>query len=266
MKQKISNLIYKIISKIIVKLVGPQLASMIQEGLSLKSGYGWGTSSVKHEVKMVLQLLGKDTSVNPVIFDIGANIGEYTSSVIDHFPDSQIYCFEPNKNNNIVLVERFSNFSNVKVINLAFGNENKDSNLYSDYDGSPLGSLTKRNLQHLNINFNHTEQIKIMKLDDWVKINNVQPTILKMDVEGHEFDILKGGIETIKRAKIVQFEFGGANIDTRTYFLDFFMYFRELNFEIYIIKPSGVNLISEYHEKCEFFSTTNFIAVSKKYN
>ena len=169
MKQKISNLIYKIISKIIVKLVGPQLASMIQEGLSLKSGYGWGTSSVKHEVKMVLQLLGKDTSVNPVIFDIGANIGEYTSSVIDHFPDSQIYCFEPNKNNNIVLVERFSNFSNVKVINLAFGNENKDSNLYSDYDGSPLGSLTKRNLQHLNINFNQfiveLKKIKILRKD-----------------------------------------------------------------------------------------------------
>ena len=87
-----------------------------------------------------------------------------------------------------------------------------------------------------------------------------------MDVEGHEFDISKGGIETIKRAKIVQFEFGGANIDTRTYFLDFFMYFREFNFEIYIIKPSGFKLISEYHEKCEFFSTTNFIAVSKNYN
>jgi len=264
MIQKISNLIYKIISKSIVNLVGSRLGSMIQTDLFIKSGYGWGTSSVKHEVKTVLQLLDKGASVNPVIFDIGANIEEYTSAALNHFPDSQIYCFEPNQTNKRILVDRFSSFPKIKIIDLALGNENKDSNLYSDYDGSPLGSLTKRNLQHLNINFNYTEQIRIMKLDDWVKLNNVQPTILKMDVEGHEFEILKGGIETIKRAKIVQFEFGGANIDTRTFFLDFFRYFRELNFQIFIIKPSGVKLISEYHERCEFFRTTNFIAVSNK--
>ena len=46
--------------------------------------------------------------------------------------------------------------------------------------------------------------------------------LLKLDVEGNELLALKGLSDSIEYIKIIQFEFGGSNIDSRTYFQDFY--------------------------------------------
>ena len=61
-----------------------------------------------------------------------------------------------------------------------------------------------------------------------------------------------------------QFEFGGTNIDTRTYFRDFWYFFKECGFILYRITPLGAELIRTYRESDEYFMTTNFIAVKRK--
>ena len=66
--------------------------------------------------------------------------------------------------------------------------------------------------------------------------------------------------------RVIQFEFGGSNIDTRTFFQDFWYFFKDRNFSIYRITPNGILPIREYTEHDEFFSTTNYIAVNRKYN
>ena len=35
------------------------------------------------------------TNENPTIFDIGANIGQTSLEMLDHFPNATIHCFEP---------------------------------------------------------------------------------------------------------------------------------------------------------------------------
>ena len=53
--------------------------------------------------------------------------------------------------------------------------------------------------------------------------------LLKLDVEGHELEVLRGGVRMFaqRRVKMVSFEFGGCNIDSRTYFRDFYYFFQE---------------------------------------
>ena len=261
MIQKLRNLTYKVISKVIPQLLSSELIYLTQTELFLKQGYGWGTSTVSHEIKAVANFLDSATAKSPTIFDIGANIGDYSKAALNLFPNSTIVCFEPNEKNSKTLMDQFTSFSNVKIVGCAVGKENGRGLLFADYNGGPLGSLTKRNLSHMNIDFSDIEEIEIITLDDWSRINNIHPDIIKIDVEGHELDVLWGGIETVKSSQVVQFEFGGANIDTRTYFLDFFNYFKAIGFIIYVITPRGTKLISAYSERCEFFSTTNFIAV-----
>jgi hypothetical protein len=87
-----------------------------------------------------------------------------------------------------------------------------------------------------------------------------------MDVEGHELEILLGAPEVLKNIKIIQFEFGGSNIDTRTFFQDFWYYFQSTGFEIYRLTPSRPMLIKNYNERDEVFRATNFIAVRKNAN
>jgi hypothetical protein len=63
---------------------------------------------------------------------------------------------------------------------------------------------------------------------------------------------------------VVQFEFGGCNIDTRTYFKDFWSFFSERGFELHRVSPFGAVKIVGYREADECFTTTNYIAVNKQ--
>ena len=58
----------------------------------------------------------------------------------------------------------------------------------------------------------------------------------------------------------MQFEFGGCNIDTRTYLRDFWYFFTERGFRVHRIGPRARREMRQYHEIDEFFVTTNLIA------
>jgi hypothetical protein len=127
--------------------------------------------------------------------------------------------------------------------------------------GSGLASLTDRRLNHLSINMDVKETVQVTTID--AAVPKVSIDILKIDIEGHELNALKGALETLKRVRVVQFEFGGANIDTRTFFQDFFYFFQKQNFTIYRITPLGIVKIRKYNERMERFITTNYVAVNK---
>lgn len=106
-------------------------------------------------------------------------------------------------------------------------NINSRSILYSNESGSGLGSLTKRKLDHFGIDFSVEENIELIRFDEY-SVNNIidkDIDLLKIDVEGHELKVLEGVGEKIKNIKIIQFEFGGCNIDTKTYFQDYWYFF-----------------------------------------
>ena len=65
-----------------------------------------------------------------------------------------------------------------------------------------------------------------------------------------------------KAIKIVTFEFCGCNIDTKTYFQDYFYFFRGMKMDLYRITPSGYFYpLPDYREIDEQFRTTNFAAI-----
>jgi len=60
----------------------------------------------------------------------------------------------------------------------------------------------------------------------------------------------------------IQFEFGGCNIDSRTYFQDFYYLLKD-NYKIYRIVKDGIYPINQYREMYEAFITTNYLAEKK---
>jgi hypothetical protein len=86
----------------------------------------------------------------------------------------------------------------------------------------------------------------------------------KIDVEGHEIDVLMGANHMLKQNKInlITFEFGGCNIDTRSFFQDFYYFFKDRGMKLFRITPSSyLHPITSYKEIDEQFRTTNFLAV-----
>lgn len=179
---------------------------------------------------------------------------------------ASLHCFEPSIPTFELLLQRFKNTDeNIILNNFALGAQEQDATLYYDKQGSGLASLTKRRLDHFNISFEQSQKVHINTLDTYCKMHNIEHIhLLKLDVEGHELDVLNGAIELFSKnaIDIVTFEFGGCNIDTKTYFQDFWYFFKDKNMSIYRILPnSKLYKIPEYREFYEQFVTTNYVAM-----
>ena len=258
MKQKIYYLIIKILSSLIPIKVLNKLELILQNSL------GKGISiSMESEVNSVRKFLKEDVKI---IFDIGANYGVYTDELLKHYPNAKYFLFEPSKFLYNHLKTKYKNFSNVKIFNYAVSNKKTISKLYYDNLGSGLASLNKRNLNHFKIKFDKYEKISTISLIDLFKDNFKDKSFMidfcKIDIEGHEYEVLKSIKSYFYKFKVIQFEFGDANIDSKTYFQNFWDLLHN-DYNIYRIAPTTPIQIKEYSEVDEVFIMTNFIAVNK---
>lgn len=225
-------------------------------------GKGYGTSSIRRENTLVHQLLNRQPQL---VIDIGGNVGDYTAELRRRNPLAEIHTFEPSSTNVGKLRSKFKDDKNIFILPFAVSDREGTATLYSNDPGSGLASLTQRNLDHFGIDFNLKESIDTIRFEDyWLKaLKGRHLDIVKIDIEGHELAALKGFGKAISSTSVLQFEFGGCNIDTRTFFQDFWYFFKEHKFEMFRITPLGLDRITRYRELHEFFSTTNFIAAKR---
>jgi FkbM family methyltransferase len=188
---------------------------------------------------------------------------EELDELLKHYKQANLYLFEPSLLNYKRLNLQFAKEKNIKIINKALSNKNGFGFLYSEKSGSGLASLFKRRLDHFNTKFNIKEKIILTRLDNFLKNRNIIIDYFKIDAEGSEIKILEGFGKFIGKIKLIQFEFGGCNIDSRTFFQDFWYYFKKHNFDLYRITLAGPQKINTYNEIDEYFKTTNYIALNK---
>ena len=227
-------------------------------------GKGYGAATMKQEVTLLLRLLG---ATPRLAIDIGGNVGNYTAELRAACPQLEIHTFEPSATNLKKLHARFDGDPLVTLVPRALSDEIGAATLFSDVPGSGLGSLTRRNLDHLNIAFDESEDIRITRFEDyWTSTLGGRPLdLVKIDIEGHELNAFRGFGKALDQVHVLQFEFGGCNIDTRTFFRDFWYFFKDRDFAIYRVTPIGLQHLSYYRESDEFFSTTNYVAASRKH-
>ncbi|MFA5136543.1 MAG: FkbM family methyltransferase [Patescibacteria group bacterium] len=129
--------------------------------------------------------------------DVGANIGVYTLLASSVITKGMIHAFEPYGQSQKRLLEnlRLNDIANVQVV----------EKIVSDKTGYEyLGIEKESEINHI-IYSHDDKKIKIssITLDDYIfrnKINKI--SILKIDVEGAEMKVLKGGEESIRKGKI----------------------------------------------------------------
>lgn len=75
--------------------------------------------------------------------------------------------------------------------------------------------------------------------------------------------MLKGAVLSLPNIELIQFEFGGANLDARTTFQDFWYFLKEFNYSIFIISCSGIRELEQYSEIDEIYVATNYLAARR---
>jgi FkbM family methyltransferase len=235
-------------------------------------GIGSGSDVSFSGEQEIFRILKQRSQPPFCIFDVGSNRGQFLQMVVDNIQndDLSIHCFEPGHETFNLLLgfsKTLSLSNELKVNNIALGKERGESTLYFDQVGSALASLTKRKLGHYGIDFDKSETVQIDTVDSYCRDNAIDRiNLLKIDVEGHELNALLGAEKMFANRSIdvVSFEFGGTNIDTRTYFRDFWHFFAKVQMRISRITPSGyLSPIDSYREIEEQFAPTNFIAVPR---
>ena len=157
-------------------------------------------------------------SENPIIFDIGANVGQSVAYYKKLFPNCKIHCFEPDPDTFIKLKENCKNIQNVYLNNYGIGSETNTIDFYkNDNITSEINSFNKINKNSndsisLNNNgrdefikkINNKIQCNIRKLSDYINNNNIHKIdILKLDTQGYEEECLKGIEDKFKIINII---------------------------------------------------------------
>lgn len=232
-------------------------------------GIGTGSEVGSSGEKILIKILRQRYTTNSLplcVFDVGANQGQFLKLIADGLENIPvtIHCFEPARHSYDILFARIGENPNTILNNFGLGEYQEEKDLYYDQIGSGLASLSKRRLDHYGIDFILSEKVIIHTLDDYCLNREIQNIdLLKLDVEGYELNVLKGGEHTLRNGKVTMltFEFGGCNIDSRTYFQDFWYLLHEYGLQnFYRITPSGLLVhLPKYDEIDEQFRTTNFL-------
>jgi hypothetical protein len=115
---------------------------------------------------------------------------------------------------------------------------------------------------HFGVQLDNREAVTVNTLDEFCRQRSIERIdFLKLDVEGSEYRVLMGARRLLesRAIKFIQFEFGGANIDARTYFRDFYNLLSP-TYTIYLILKDGLRPVTRYLERSEVFLTTNYLA------
>jgi len=233
------------------------------KGMNYSSASNYRQNGERHLLKSLKNYFGKDKPV--ILFDVGANVGDYSNSVIEIFKDStfQLTSFEPLKSSFEELKNNIQPSENINLINKGLSNKEDNLTIHFDKEASKLTSLYPRKLDHVNIDFNLEEEISVTTLDTYCMENSIKSIdFLKIDVEGHEMAVFMGAKELIKNKNIdfIQFEFGGTNIDSRTFFKDFFELLSP-NYKLYRIVKDGIVALPKYSEAIEIYLSCNYLGI-----
>ncbi len=187
-------------------------------------------------------------------FDIGTNTGIYCWLAAQYYSTSnlagaKVFAFEPQKDCFQILnaTSSLNNWEDlVSVNNLGLGDKIEKAILHLSGTGSSLSSdFAGQNLP--------TQEIEISTLDHFFKSNKIHSAdLIKIDVEGFEYGVLKGGHETICREKPILFieianKIHGKNYINKDY-TDTLKWLFDRGYRIWISKNNRLTEIGPYYK------------------
>lgn len=148
------------------------------------------------EVDLLLSVLATITCSPRVVYDVGGNIGYHTTAFAS-VSDTQVHAFEPNPLNYAMLRENTNHLAHVHLHRMAV----------ADYTGhiqvETFDPAESSNFGEIHVGVTGGITMPCSRLDD---LDLPPADLIKIDVEGFEWEVLQGATRVLQRRPVVYYE------------------------------------------------------------
>lgn len=199
-----------------------------------------------------------------IVFDVGANVGNWTALALSLNPALHVHCFEPSVAAFQRLQARAFEKGRVTLNPLGLSASPGEMTLHLFGEAAGTNSLYRR--EGLPIEQTQTEQIRLDTLDAYCQRAAVaRIDLLKLDVEGHELAAMQGAQQMLAQGSIrqIQFEYGGSYIDARILLKDMFELLTAYGYRLHKLYPRQLRPIDRYEQRLENLQYQNWVAIKR---
>ena len=214
-------------------------------------------------------LIPKLIKPGDVVFDIGANTGQWSSRVLADVGNVLLYAFEPvadtfdRLNNNL-------DSSNAQPQNIAISGDNGSKTFYYYDQNTKLARMSSFYRRNPDVEDQFDMEpvpisVQARTLDSFCEENSVpRVDFVKIDTEGAELDVLQGAANLLRRhkIKIIQFEYGGTYPDAGITLKQVCRLLSSYGYVILRILPNSLVHIAKWRKSLENNRFSGYLAVS----
>ena len=162
-------------------------------------------NSCKKEPELINWLEINNNKEKQILWDIGSNVGAY--SLVAATMGYKVLSFEPAYQNYFKLHENISLNKldeQIEAFCISFGDklQTGNFNIFDTSFGTAKGNYNADNYYQLNLKKISQKKTLVFSIDSFIKIFNLpEPSLIKIDVDGGEFEILKGAATLLEHGK-----------------------------------------------------------------
>lgn len=194
-----------------------------------------------------------------VVMDVGANRGEWTAGLLSCAPAlERVICYEPALSALDLLRGRFASEDRVEIVDAAVA----DAAGRQDFFEEPEGGETSSLVDSFSNALARAREVRLVTIDDELdRLAIAQVDLLKVDAEGMDLHVLRGGERALRSHRIaaVQFEYGGAWAKAGSTLTGAFDLLRSHGYEVNVLLSDGLYRY-EPMQTGELFVYANFVA------
>jgi FkbM family methyltransferase len=142
------------------------------------------------------------------LVDIGANVGDFTAEFLSFYPRSSSVCFEPVQSTYNHLRNRFAHDPRVQVHHCAISDSDGTAKIHLHEDSTlcSLGQYMGAANDFYESAGQPSEETVCKRLDEFELPADRQRLLIKIDVQGFEGEVIRGGMNTLRQADVVLLE------------------------------------------------------------
>lgn len=184
---------------------------------------------------------------NPSCIDIGCHRGMHTDYLLKHLNANEVFIFEPIKGLFDELVIKYHSNNNVHCYNMALSNEEGELDFVHNTSAPAESGLKERTFFNTDNNILELVKVQVKKLDNVGILKKID--YIKIDCEGAELNILKGGAALLNRSRpLISVEYGPGGFDAYGYGPeDLFLFCESINYNVFDLFGNKFKTLDEWN-------------------